>query len=562
MSSTLVLKADCLAKACRLNPATPLLAPPRPGVRTSVPLGISTRSRGFSTTARAQLVNAATVEKTETDLSAELKDVLSRVKPKLLIDGKFVNAKSGKVFGTKDPRTGEQLLEVAEAQAEDVDLAVKAARKAFDKGPWPRMSGRERGTILYKFADLMEENLEELAMLESLDNGKPVAVAKAADIPLAIEHLRYYAGWADKIFGKIAPTSGNMQATIYKEPLGVVAQIIPWNFPALMMAWKIGPALCAGNTVVVKVAEQTPLSALRIGELALEAGVPPGVLNVLPGDGPTTGNALSSHMGVDKVAFTGSTEVGKIIMKQAAEGIKPVTLELGGKSPVIVCEDADLDEAVEIAHQALFFNAGQCCTAGSRTFVHSSIYDKFVEKATRRAQKTKVGNPFDADTDQGPQVSQEQFDKILEMIGTGEKEGAKLQTGGGMHGDKGYFIQPTVFSDVEDHMTIAKDEIFGPVQSILKWDTLEEVIDRANASEYGLACGIISKNVDTINILSRAVKAGTVWVNTYNQFDTGVPFGGYKMSGIGREHGDEVLNHYTQTKSVYIPLKEPITWKI
>lgn len=557
-----LLKASCLAKACRTDLATPLTSHLTPKAAPKLPHSFGTPSRQLSAVAGAQPVYAATVEKTETDLTAELKDVLSRVKPKLLIDGEFVDAKSGKVFGTEDPRTGEKLLEVAEAQAEDVDLAVKAARKAFDKGPWPRLSGRERGTILHKFADLMEENLEELAILESLDNGKPVAVAKAADIPLAVEHLRYYAGWADKIFGKIAPTSGNMQATIYKEPLGVVAQIIPWNFPALMMAWKIGPALCAGNTVVVKVAEQTPLSALRIGELALEAGVPPGVLNVIPGDGPTTGNALSSHLGVDKVAFTGSTEVGKIIMKQAAEGIKPVTLELGGKSPVIVCEDADLDEAVEIAHQALFFNAGQCCTAGSRTFVHSSIYDKFVEKATQRAQKTKVGDPFDAETEQGPQVSQEQFEKILEMIGTGEKEGAKLQTGGSRHGDKGYFIQPTVFSDVEDHMTIAKDEIFGPVQSILKWDTLEEVIERANTSEYGLACGIFSKNVDTINILARAVKAGTIWVNTYNQFDTGVPFGGYKMSGIGREHGDEVLNHYTQTKSVYIPLKEPITWKI
>jgi aldehyde dehydrogenase (NAD+) len=265
---------------------------------------------------------------------------------------------------------------------------------------------------------------------------------------------------------------------------------------------------------------------------------------------------------VDKVAFTGSTEVGKIIMKQAAEGIKPVTLELGGKSPVVVCEDADIDEAVEIAHQAVMFNAGQCCTAGSRTFVHSSIYDKFVEKATKRAQQLNVGDPFDSDTDQGPQVSKEQFDKILEMIGSGEKEGAKLQTGGGRHGDKGYYIQPTVFSDVQDHMQIAKDEIFGPVQSILKWDTLDEVIERANNSDYGLACGIFSKNIDTVNSLARALKAGTVWVNTYNQFDAGVPFGGYKTSGIGREKGEEVLHHYTQTKSVYIPLKEPIAWKI
>lgn len=507
-------------------------------------------------------VNAATLETTETDLSAELRDVLSKVQPKLLIDGKFVDAKSGKVFGTEDPRTGKKLTDVAEAQKEDVDAAVQAARRAFDKGPWPRMSGRERGAILYKLADLMEENLEELAMLESLDNGKPLAMSKAGDVPLSVEHLKYYAGWADKIYGKVAPTAGDFQAIVYKEPLGVVGQIIPWNFPILMLAWKIGPALCAGNTVVVKVAEQTPLSALRVGELALEAGVPPGVLNILTGDGATTGNALSTHQGVDKVAFTGSTEVGKIIMKNAAEGIKPVTLELGGKSPFIVCAGADIDAAVETAHQALFFNMGQCCTAGSRTFVHSSIYDEFVQKAVKRAKSKKVGDPFDTDTEQGPQVSEEQFNKILEMINIGKEQGAKLETGGGRIGDKGYYIEPTVFSDVKDDMTIAKDEIFGPVQSILKWDTLEEVIERANDSEYGLASGIFSQDLDEVNIISRGLKAGTVWVNTYNQFDTGVPFGGYKTSGIGREHGEEVLSHYTQTKSVYQPLKQPIYWRI
>jgi aldehyde dehydrogenase (NAD+) len=498
----------------------------------------------------------------QTDLSEELANYLKNIKPKLLIDGEFVDAKSGKTFGTEDPRTGQKLLEVAEAQAEDVDLAVKAARKAFDKGPWPRMSGRERGQILYKFADILEEHAEELAHLESLDNGKPLAVSRAADVPLAVEHIRYYAGWADKIFGKVAPTAGDFQATVYREPLGVVAQIIPWNFPLLMLAWKLGPSLCTGNTVVVKVAEQTPLSALRVGELALEAGIPAGVLNIVPGDGPVTGNALSSHKGVDKVAFTGSTEVGTIIMKQAAEGIKPVTLELGGKSPVIVCEDADLDEAVDIAHEALFMNHGQCCTAGSRTFVHSSIYDEFVKKAAEKASQRKVGDPFDSDTQQGPQVSKEQFDKINELIQSGKDDGAKLQAGGNRVGEKGYYIEPTVFSDVQDHMRIAKEEIFGPVQSIFKWDTLEEVLERANDTEYGLAAGVIAKNVDTINALARGLKAGTVWVNTYNQFDTGVPFGGYKTSGIGREHGEEVLNHYTQTKSVYIPLKQPISWKI
>ncbi|DBB05307.1 TPA: Aldehyde dehydrogenase 2 member B7, mitochondrial [Trebouxia sp. C0006] len=491
-------------------------------------------------------------------------DIASKVKRQLLINGKFVDAIGGETFGTEDPRTGEIYTQVAEAQEADVDAAVKAARMAFDHGPWPRMTGRERGAILYKFADLMEQNTHELAILESLDNGKPLSASKGGDVPLSVEHIRYYAGWADKIHGSIVPcgpASGPMMATVYREPLGVVGQIIPWNFPILMAAWKLGPALAAGNCVVMKVAEQTPLSALRVGELALEAGLPAGVLNIVPGSGEVAGAAVAKHAGIDKVAFTGSTEVGKLIMKQAAERIKPVTLELGGKSPCIICPDADIDHAVEGAHDALFFNMGQCCTAGSRTFVHEDIYDEFVKKAVQRAKNRKVGDPFDDDTEQGPQVSKEQFDKILDMCKQGEEQGAKLECGGKRLGDKGYYIEPTVFSNVQDDNIIATDEIFGPVQSILKWKTVEEVLERANKSEYGLAAGIFSKDVDTINALSRGLQSGTVWVNTWNQFDAAVPFGGYKLSGIGREHGEEVLSHYTQTKAVYMPLQDPVKWR-
>ncbi|EIE18437.1 aldehyde dehydrogenase [Coccomyxa subellipsoidea C-169] len=478
----------------------------------------------------------------------------------LLINGKFEDASGGKTFETMDPRTGEPLMTVAEAQAEDVDRAVKAARQAFDHGPWPRMSGRQRGNIMHKLATLMEKNTEELATLESLDNGKAYSAAFSIDVPMAVEHLRYYAGWADKIYGQTIPTDGKMQAYTLKEPLGVVGQIIPWNFPILMQAWKLGPALAAGNTIVMKVAEQTPLSALRVGELALEAGLPPGVLNIIPGDGPVAGAALASHKGIDKIAFTGSTEVGKIIMRQAAENVIPVTLELGGKSACIICPDADLDEAVRGAHEALFFNHGQCCTAGSRTFVHESIYDEFVARAAKLASGRRVGDPFDRATQQGPQVSQEQYDKIMGLISTGVEQGAKLETGGKRHGERGYFVQPTVFSNVTDDMTIATDEIFGPVQSILKWSTVDEVIRRANNTEYGLAAGVFTQNLAMANTISRALKAGTVWVNTWNQFDAGVPFGGYKTSGIGREKGEAALSHYTQTKAVYMPMAEPITW--
>ncbi|CAK0737958.1 Aldehyde dehydrogenase 2 member B4, mitochondrial [Coccomyxa viridis] len=505
-----------------------------------------------------QLCRAEPAEELPEDHRAALRTIT----PKLLINGKFVDAAGGKTFETYDPRTGEVLMSVAEAQAEDVDKAVKAAREAFDKGPWPRMTGRQRGLIMQRMADIMQENLEELATLESLDNGKPYSIAKAADVPLSIEQLRYYAGWADKIYGQTIPTDGKLHVYTLKEPIGVVGQIIPWNFPLVMQAWKLGPALAGGNTIVMKVAEQTPLSALRVGEMALEAGIPPGVINIITGDGPVAGAALATHPGVDKVAFTGSTEVGKIIMAQAAQNLVPVTLELGGKSACIICADADVDEAVQIAHDALFFNHGQCCTAGSRTFVHESIYDEFVKKAVDAAKKRVVGDPFKSGTQQGPQVSQEQFDKIMFLINKGVEEGAKLEVGGKRYGEKGYFVQPTVFSNVTDDMTIARDEIFGPVQSILKWSSIDEVIARANDTSYGLAAGVVTKNLDTANTLSRALKAGTIWVNMWNGFDTGVPFGGYKMSGIGREKGEAALDHYTQTKAVHEPLKGPMLWNM
>jgi aldehyde dehydrogenase (NAD+) len=478
----------------------------------------------------------------------------------LLINGQFVDAVEGRTFESIDPRSGKAICTIQEATAADANLAVAAAREAFDNGPWPRMSGRERGRILFRFADLLEQNADELAHLETLDNGKPLKYAQGADVPLAIEHIRYFAGWADKIHGKTIPTAADLFAYTLHEPLGVVAQIIPWNFPLLMMAWKIAPALAAGNTIIVKPAEQTPLTALRTGELALEAGLPPGVLNIIPGYGETAGHALASHMQVDKVAFTGSTAVGHLIMEAAAKSnLKKVSLELGGKSAAIICADANIDKAVEDTHFGLFFNQGQVCSASSRIFVHEDVYEEFVLKSVARAKKRTVGDPF-GDVEQGPQISEEQFDKILGYIKHGKKDGAKLQCGGERHGASGYYIEPTIFSDVTDDMTIAKEEIFGPVMSIMKFKTIPEVIARANSSMYGLASGVWSQNIDTVNTISRNLRAGTVWVNTYNQFDAAMPFGGYKMSGMGRDKGEYALEHYTQVKSVITPIYDS-NWK-
>ncbi|KAJ0241689.1 Aldehyde dehydrogenase family 2 member B4 [Hirschfeldia incana] len=476
----------------------------------------------------------------------------------LLIDGNFVDAASGKTFPTLDPRTGEVIANVAEGDAEDINRAVKAARKAFDEGPWPKMTAYERSRIMLRFADLVEKHSEELAALETWDNGKTYQQAKTAEIPMLARLFRYYAGWADKIHGLTVPADGNYHVQTLHEPIGVSGQIIPWNFPLLMFAWKVGPALACGNTIVLKTAEQTPLTAFYVGKLFLEAGLPPGVLNIVSGFGPTAGASLASHMDVDKLAFTGSTDAGKVILGLAANSnLKPVTLELGGKSPFIVFEDADINRAVELAHFALFFNQGQCCCAGSRTYVHEKVYDEFVEKAKARALKRVVGDPFKKGTEQGPQIDSKQFEKVMRYIRSGIESNATLECGGDQIGNKGYFIQPTVFSNVKDDMLIAQDEIFGPVQSILKFRDVDEVIRRANETRYGLAAGVFTKSLDTANRVSRALKAGTVWVNCFDVFDAAIPFGGYKMSGNGREKGIYSLNNYLQVKAVVTPLNNP-----
>ncbi len=474
---------------------------------------------------------------------------------KLLINNEWVDAKSKKTFETINPATGEAICEVAEADAADVELAVRAARAAFETGPWRTTAASRRGALLYRLADLIEENIQEIAELETLDNGKPLNDALNADLPLTIACYRYYAGWADKVHGKTIPINGPYFCYTRHEPIGVVGQIIPWNFPLLMQAWKLGPALATGNTVVMKPAEQTPLTALRIGELLVEAGFPAGVVNILPGYGPTAGAAISRHMDVDKVAFTGSTEVGHLIMEAAAKSnLKNVTLELGGKSPNIVFADADMDQAVEGSHFGLFFNQGQCCCAGSRLFVEDKCYDAFVEKAVKRAKQRKVGDPFDTRTEQGPQVDKEQFEKVMGYIESGRKQGAKLLCGGGRVGDRGYFIEPTIFTDVKDDMKIAKEEIFGPVMSIIRFKSIDEVVKRANATNYGLAAAVWTRDITKAHAIANGVRAGTVWVNCYDVFDAAAPFGGFKMSGIGRELGEYGLQQYTEVKTVTVKL--------
>jgi aldehyde dehydrogenase (NAD+) len=473
----------------------------------------------------------------------------------MFIGGKWVDAQSGKTFPTLNPATGETICHVAEGDKADIDLAVKAARKAFKSGPWPKMNASERGRLLNKLADAIEKNKDELAALESLDNGKPIADSLSADLPLTIQCYRYYAGWADKIHGKTIPIDGPYFCYTRHEPVGVVGQIIPWNFPLLMQAWKWGPALACGNTVVLKPAEQTPLTALRVAQLAQEVGFPDGVLNVVPGYGPTAGAALASHMDVDKLAFTGETTTGKIVMAAAAQSnLKRVSLELGGKSPNVVFADADLDAAVEGAYFGLFFNQGQCCVAGSRLFVEEKVHDTFVEKMVAKAKARKVGDPFDPGTEQGPQVSQEQFDRVMGYIEAGKKDGAKMLLGGNRVGNRGYFIEPTVFTDVTDEMKIAQEEIFGPVMSILKFKDTDEVLERGNRTFYGLAAAVWTKDIQKALRLANGLRAGTVWVNCYDVFDAAAPFGGYKMSGIGRELGEYALQLYTEVKTVTVAL--------
>lgn len=477
---------------------------------------------------------------------------------KMLIDGKFVDAASGKEFDTLNPSTGEVLAHVAEADQEDVNRAVKAARRAFEEGPWSKMSARERGRLLYKLTQLVADHADELALIETLDNGKPIREARNVDLPLVIDCLGYYAGWADKIEGETIPVSGPFLNYTLKEPVGVAGQIIPWNFPLLMAAWKLGPALASGCVSVLKPAEQTPLSALRLGELILEAGFPEGVVNILPGFGPTAGAALASHMDVDKVAFTGSTEVGRLIMEMAAKSnLKRVTLELGGKAPNIVLSDACIDDAVKGAVTGIFFNQGEVCCAGSRLFVEDSVHDEMVSKLKSYAEGIKVGDPLDPDTDMGAQVSEEQLTRILDYCQSGKQEGAKVITGGDRNtgAGKGYFMKPTIFAEVKDSMRIAREEIFGPVVSTIRFSEASEAIQRGNRTNYGLSAAVWTRDIKKAHTIARKLRAGVVWINTYNSFDAASPFGGYKESGIGRELGKYALANYLETKSVWVSLE-------
>ena len=475
---------------------------------------------------------------------------------KMLIDGKWVDAISGKTFPTYNPATGEVLANVAEGDKADIDAAVKAARRAFDSGPWSRMTAAERGKLVWKLADLLEQHIEEFATLETLDNGKPLTVARAADVPLAVDMFRYMAGWATKLEGTTIPLSVpytpgvNYHAYTVREPVGVVGQIIPWNFPLLMAAWKLAPALASGCTVVLKPAEQTPLSALRLGELIAEAGFPDGVVNIVPGYGETAGAALAAHDLVDKIAFTGSTEVGKLIVHAATGNLKKVSLELGGKSPNIVFKDADLDVAIGGAASAIFFNHGQCCCAGSRLYVERPVFDQVVEGVANKAKKIKVGSGLDPSTHMGPLVSEEQLNRVCNYLEIGMAEGAKAASGGRKIGGKGYFVEPTVLVDTTEYMKVVQEEIFGPVVAAIPFDDPEELVTRANDSIYGLAAGIWTHNITKAHRTAALLRAGTVWINCYNIFDAALPFGGYKQSGWGREMGKDVLNLYTQTKSV------------
>jgi phenylacetaldehyde dehydrogenase len=475
----------------------------------------------------------------------------------VLIDGRWVAARSGKTFEVFDPSTGKVIAHAAECGKADVDAAVAAARKAFDHGPWPRMSPSARGRILWKIGDLILENLEELAQLEALDNGKPIGVARAADVPLAADLFHYMAGWATKIEGNtislsVPYTPGTeYHAYTRREPIGVVAQIIPWNFPLLMAAWKLGPALTTGCTVVLKVAEETPLSGLRLAEICQQAGLPDGVLNVLTGFGETCGAPLAAHPQVDKVAFTGSTEVGKLIVKAASNDLKKVTLELGGKSPNIILDDADLEVAIPGAANAIFFNHGQCCCAGSRLFVQEKIFDRVVEGVAQVAKSIRLGPGLDSRTQMGPLVSQTQLDRVSGFLRSGSEQGAKALCGGGRSGDTGFFVEPTVLVNTSTDMKVYQEEIFGPVVTAMPFKNLDDdLLMRANDTAYGLAAGVHTRDIAKAHRIANRLRAGTVWINCYNIFDAALPFGGYKQSGWGREMGHDALNNYLETKAV------------
>ena len=474
----------------------------------------------------------------------------------LFIDGQWADAASGKTFETPNPATGETLARVAEGDAEDINRAVKAARRAFEEGPWSRMTPSERGRIIWRIGDLILEHADELAQLESLDNGKPFAVARAADVPLAADMFHYMAGWATKIEGNSISISvpympgANFHSYTLREPLGVVGQIIPWNFPLLMAAWKLGPALATGNCVILKPAEQTPLTAIRLAGLIAEAGMPDGVVNVVPGFGETAGAALTAHNDVDKVAFTGSTAVGKLIVAASAgSNLKKLTLELGGKSPNIIFDDAD-DGAIAGAAHAIFFNHGQCCVAGSRLFVQQSRFEEVVDGVAAIAKSIKMGPGMEPGTEMGPLVSDEQFRLVTGYLESGKADGATALAGGGRYGDRGYFVEPTVLTNTRPEMKVVREEIFGPVLVAAPFTDLDEIAHVANDSEYGLGAGIWTRDISKAHALAKKLRAGTVWINCYNVFDAALPFGGYKQSGWGREMGHEALHAYTEVKAV------------
>ena len=474
----------------------------------------------------------------------------------LLINNEWRPSSSGKTMEVVNPATEEIIASVASAGAPDVDAAVAAARAALS-GPWGTMSARERGRLVSRLADRLMEKADEVARLETLHNGKPINESRQIEIPAAAECFEYYAGWADKVMGETIPVKGNYLTYTLREPIGVVAAIVPWNFPLLLAAWKIAPALACGNTVILKPASQTPLTALALGEIAIEVGLPAGVLNVITGAGLTVGQALVEHPGIDKVAFTGDTTTGKAIMRSAADTLKTITLELGGKSPNIVLADADLDAALRGVAVGIFYGKGEVCAAGSRLLVDRSIKNEFIDKLAARTKKMVPGDPLDPKTRFGSVSSKKQLETVLRYIDSGRQEGATL-VAGGQRADigtgKGYFVQPTVFADVTPAMTIAREEIFGPVLAAIEFADLDEAIARANDTPYGLAAGVWTRDIKKAHYVARQLQAGTVWVNTYNVYDTAAPFGGYKQSGFGREMSAHALQHYTQVKSVWVDL--------